>query len=94
MERRESQRHQLGQARKHTSTSSSASEGPTSPKKPKLTTQVASEATAKQKGLFSPMVAIPTLDSRPLSCYRHCDKWTFPGSYIVLCVSQEPSPIL
>ena len=77
MERRESQRHQLGG---HTS-SSSASEQPSSPKKPKLTTQVAGEASGKHKGSFSPMVAIPTLDSRPLSCYKHYDKWTFPGSY-------------
>jgi hypothetical protein len=83
MERRERQWRHLG-AGKHASTttsSSSASEQPSSPKKLKLTTQVAGEASVKPKVSFSPMVAIPTLDSRPLSCYRQYNKWTFPGSY-------------
>ena len=88
MERRENQRHQLGHT---TCSSSSTGEGPSSPKKPKLTTQVAREASVKQKGSFSPMVAIPTLDSRPLSCYKHYDKWTFPGSYPACVFHNSPS---
>ena len=88
MERRESQRHQLAMGAGKP-TNRSTSEGPSSPKKSKLTTQVASEASGKQKGSFSPMVAIPTQDSRSLSCYTVYDKWTFPGS----CVFHK-SPLL
>lgn len=52
--------------------------GPSSPKKPKLE----EAASAKEKGSFSPMVSIPTIDNRSLLCHTHYDKWTFPGVFV------------